>query len=54
MEEKKLSPAAALKQYMQSGRRGRKCDLKELKALSGEERTALGIMTIEAIEKGWE
>ena len=54
-EKKELTPTAALKEYMQSGEKwGRKCDLKELKSISAEERNELGALALIAIKEGWE
>ena len=50
-----LKPTSALKQYMQSGKKwGKPCKLEELKALTAEERTELGLLALEAIKQGWE
>ena len=49
-----LKPASALKKYMESGKWGRPCKLEELKTLTAEERTELGLLAKEAIKKGWE
>lgn len=51
---KELSPLAALRQYMQAGKNGRKVTMNELKAIPPDERHEMGKLALIAIKEGWD